>query len=216
MKLIKSKVRSLLNGAFSLTLAKLDAQSVRIDEVNTRLSRLEEGASSHKSSFMTVSEELVIAKIFTGIKLYLDPRDLAVVPHLALDGIWENSMTYAWRRVSKDCTTVLDIGANYGYYGLLSAQLGQSEDTKVYLFEANANIIPYLERSLSVNGYHSKCKVENVGIAEKKGTAELTILKDFIGCSSLNTLGHLESYLVATFSFSACTSGIFPPKYDSR
>ncbi len=194
MKLIKSKVRNLLNGAFSLTLAKLDEQSVRIDEVNARLSRLEEGAS-YKSSFMSVSEELVIAKIFTGIKMYLDPRDIAVVPHLALDGIWENSMTYAWRIVSKDCTTILDIGANYGYYGLLSAQLGQSEDTKVYLFEANANIIPYLERSLSVNGYHSKCKVENVGIAEKKGTAELTILKDFIGCSSLNTLGQLETYL---------------------
>lgn len=55
--------------------------------------------------------------------MYVLPQDNAITPHLALNGIWEPWVTMAIARHVKPGMRCLDVGACYGYYALLMADL---------------------------------------------------------------------------------------------
>jgi FkbM family methyltransferase len=147
------------------------------------------------SGIVQISEHEVIAKLFNGLKIYLDTRDISVAPHLALDGIWEPQITQAWLSVIKAEDTVFDIGANFGYFGLVAAHKTNKKKSKIVFFEANPDLIPYINKTLSTNFYVEQSKVENLAIAEREGTVTLNILKDYIGSSTLHPLKHLDKYM---------------------
>jgi FkbM family methyltransferase len=142
-----------------------------------------------------IDQKTILTKIFSGIKMYLDPRDLSVAPHIALDGIWEQQVTRAWLAVLNKNDTVLDIGANFGYFGLLAGQFANREKSKIVLFEANKNLIPYIDKSVSINWLSQQIKVENLAVSDQNGEVQLNVLKDFIGSSSLQSVEELDSYL---------------------
>jgi FkbM family methyltransferase len=144
---------------------------------------------------MHLSESEIITKIFSGIKMYLDPRDIAVVPHLVLDGVWEHRITAAWLKVVKPTDTVIDIGANFGYFGALAAQLTDKKRSKVVMFEANPHLMPYLRKTMSVNWFNEQTVIENLAVADKKGEVTLHLLKDYIGSSSLYSPEQLDTYM---------------------
>ncbi len=144
---------------------------------------------------LVLSEKEMVAKIFSGLKISLDPRDLAVAQHLALDGIWEHRITMAWLSVVQSHDTVLDVGANFGYYGVLAAQKTDKKHSKVVMFEANPKLIPYINRTLSLNWLHEQCTTENLAIAETKKKVRLHVLKDYVGSSSLYDTKFLDTYM---------------------
>lgn len=142
-----------------------------------------------------VADHMVLAKLFTDLKIYLDPRDMAVAAHISLDGIWEKEITRAWLTVLEPKMTILDIGANFGYFGLLSGQFTDRKNAKIIQFEANPNIIPYVNKSISINWLNETVKVENLAVSDKEGTVTLTVLKDYIGSSSVQSFEKLDSYM---------------------
>lgn len=137
----------------------------------------------------------VIVKLFNGLKIYLDTRDISLTPHVALDGIWEQSITTAWIKLLKPKNVTFDIGANFGYFGLLAAHVGDKKSSKVVFFEPNPKLIPYINKTLALNWYIENSSVENMAVSEKSGKAELTILKDYLASSSLQSSEKLEEYL---------------------
>lgn len=146
-------------------------------------------------STIVISEKEMITKIFSGLKVYLDPSDLAVAIHIALDGIWEAWITKAWVDVVKPNDVVIDIGANFGYFGALAAQKTNKKNSKVIFFEANPHLIPYINKTLSVNWLNEQSVVENLAVADKAGKVTLNILKGYIGSSSVHSLEHTEAYM---------------------
>jgi FkbM family methyltransferase len=178
--------------------------SEQIEDLNAKLDRLIVQTTHNGSevkneypvpSIIPVSDEEVIAKIFTGLKMSLDPRDIAVAPHLALDTVWEAPITKAWLRLVKQTGVVFDIGANFGYFGVIAAQRMNQKESKVIMFEPNPNLIPYVDKTISMNWLHQSCHIENLGVSDVNGKAKLTILKDYLGCSSMHTVEHLSEYL---------------------
>lgn len=147
------------------------------------------------SGSLVLSEREMVTKIFSGLKMYLDPRDIAVVPHLALDSIWEHRITAAWLSVAKPTDTVVDIGSNFGYFGALAAQKSDKKHSKVIHFEANPHLIPYIHKTLDVNWLNEQSVVENLAIGDKEGTLTLRILKDYLGSSSVLPLEHTAKYM---------------------
>jgi FkbM family methyltransferase len=147
------------------------------------------------SGSLVLSEREMITKIFSGLKMYLDPRDVAVVPHLALDSIWEHRITAAWLSVVKPHDTVLDVGSNFGYFGALAAQKTDKKHSKVVHFEANPHLIPYIHKTLDVNWLNEQSVVENLAVGDKEGTLTLRILKDYLGSSSVLPLEHTAKYM---------------------
>ena len=158
-------------------------------------------------SVMSISDKELAVKIINDIVMYLDPRDIAVVPHIVMDRIWEREITVAWLDImnNENPEVVFDIGANFGYFGLLSAQRAavQKRQPRIVLFEANPELIPYLEKSLSVNWFNETAKVENVAISDVSGSATLNVLKDYTGSSSMHTMEKLDSYLGHTMKVEA-------------
>ncbi len=147
------------------------------------------------SGVMYVSDSEVVAKIFTGQKIYLDPKDISVTPHLALDAIWEGNITKAWLKVVQPTDVIMDIGANFGYYGVIAAQQTDKKVGKVILFEANPNLIPYMNKTLSANWINEQSVVENLAVADKTGKITLNIMKDYIGSSSVLSAEHMDEYM---------------------
>ena len=161
-------------------------QTVILDEINNK---------TKNSGSYFASEKEIVVKIFSGLKLFLDPRDIAVTPHLVLDSIWEHRITAAWLSVVGADDTVLDIGANFGYYGALAAQLTNKKKSKVVFFEPNPNLIPYIKKSLDTNWLNEQSVVENCAISDKEGYATLHLLKDYVGSSSLYSTAELEKFM---------------------
>lgn len=149
----------------------------------------------HNSGIMNVSETEVVAKMFTGHKIYLDPKDVSVTPHLALDGIWEGDITKAWLSVVGPNDVVMDIGANFGYYGILAAQKTDKKKSKIIFFEANPHLIPYIEKTLSVNWLNEQSIIENLAVGDKEGAVKLNVLKNYIGSSSLHSSKHIDAFM---------------------
>jgi FkbM family methyltransferase len=149
----------------------------------------------HNSGTLVLSEREMITKIFSGTKIFLDPRDLVVAPHIALDHIWEYPISMAWLSVVQPNDVVIDIGANFGYFGLIASQKMDRSSSKVIFFEANPHLIPYIRKTLTMDWLHGQCIIENLGIADKEGKATLTVLRDSIGSSSLHSKAHQDKYL---------------------
>jgi FkbM family methyltransferase len=143
--------------------------------------------------FVRLSENEILTKIFTGAKFYLDPRDIGLVPHLLLDKEWERDITHAWLKTVQPGDTVFDIGANFGYFGVLAAQQS-NRNCKVVMFEANPNLISYLNKTVTVNAFLDQIKVENLAVSDKPGNVTLNILKDYIASSSVHDIDKLNSY----------------------
>jgi FkbM family methyltransferase len=161
-------------------------QSLILEELKQRVKN---------SGSIVLNDQEMITKIFSGLKMYLDPRDIAVVPHLALDSVWEHRITAAWLSVVKPKDTVLDVGSNFGYFGALAAQRTDKKHSKVVHFEANPHLLPYIHKTLDVNWLNEQSVVENLAVGDKEGTLTLRILKDYLGSSSVLPLEHTAKYM---------------------
>lgn len=147
------------------------------------------------SGTIVLSEKEMITKLFNGHKIVLDPNDIGVATHIALDSIWEPPITKAWLSIVGENQVIFDIGANFGYYGMLAAKLKNRDSPKVYFFEPNPHLIFYINKTLSINWLHEQSIVENLAISDHKGRLEFNILKDYISSSSLHSLEYLNSYV---------------------
>jgi FkbM family methyltransferase len=189
-----SQLGAKLNGKMEAVEKSLQATQLDINHNHMRaLTEIENRVKN--SGTITLSETEIITKIFSGLKMYLDPRDLAITPHLALDGIWEHRITAAWLSVLKPDFTVIDIGANNGYYGALSAQHTDKKNSKVLMFEANPHLIPYIRKTLNVNWLNEQTVLENLAVSDRDTEVTLNILKDYVGSSSVHSNEHVETYM---------------------
>lgn len=192
---IKSKLLSEIVADINLLNDRINDLQSRTDEINNSLLRINQHNSRNNVQTLPISHDEVLTKIFTDLKIYLNPNDMAVAAHIALDGVWEREITKAWMSVIKPDYTVLDIGANFGYYGLLAGQFTSKKKANVILFEANKKLIPYINKSISINWFNEQVKVENLAVSDKNETVVLNVLKDYVGSSSLQTLEELDTYM---------------------
>lgn len=195
-----TKVRDRLFAKVMTTLNLLNDRAggieTRLDTIEKNLRQIDQyNSNTNNVQTIYISPTEVLTKVFTDLKIYLNPSDMSVAAHIALDGIWEKETTQAWMSVIKPEYTIFDIGANFGYFGLLAGQFTDKKRANVVLFEANQKLIPYINKSISINWLNEQMRVENLAVTDKKGTATLNVLKNYIGSSSLQTLEHLDSYM---------------------
>lgn len=147
-----------------------------VSEINDR---------SKNSGTISISDHEILTKIFSGLKMYLDPRDLSIAPHIALDSIWEHDITAAWLKLIGPEDVVVDIGANYGYFGALAGQK-TGPSSRLIFFEANPGLIPYIRKTLGANWLMEKSSVVNAAVSDKKGTVTFNISPHYLGSASLS------------------------------
>ncbi len=97
-----------------------------------------------------------IIKEILGHKMRLDMEDSGIHRDLFLDGVREPVATWYLERILAKGDTILDIGANIGYYVLLEAKIC----AKVYAVEPSPTNVEFLVENLELNG------IKNVEVFE--------------------------------------------------
>jgi FkbM family methyltransferase len=97
-----------------------------------------------------LAEEDAVRCTVGGVELFCDAADAAVTPGL-LSGQYESHLTAVFERYCTAGMTVVDVGANLGYYSLLASKL-VGPSGRVVALEPNSENCRLLLSSLRLNG----------------------------------------------------------------
>jgi len=109
-----------------------------------------------------------------GLKMYLDPTDIAVTRSIVMTGNWETDETFWFLRTVKPGDTIVDAGANVGYYTLIGSRL-VGDKGKVYAFEPEPANFELLQKNVRLNGLTNNVVLERKALSNRKGTVKLFI-----------------------------------------
>ncbi|HTR12063.1 MAG TPA: FkbM family methyltransferase [Roseiarcus sp.] len=120
-----------------------------------------------------LGDHTALCRILGRYKFYVDTRDQGFGSNVLLDGFWEMWLTQAMARIVKPGMVAIDIGANFGYYSLLMADL-VGPTGMVVAVEPNPQATPKLRASLALNGFSNRTKViEAAAGASSSGSARI-------------------------------------------
>ncbi|RPH96035.1 FkbM family methyltransferase [candidate division KSB1 bacterium] len=139
------------------------AAAVSSVNFNSAIAELRNTSSLRSSHYL--GDHMAITSTIYGHKIFVDTRDISLAPHILVDGKWEMGVTEVFRRLIRGGMTVVDIGANFGWYTLIAASLVGPKG-HVIAFEPNPDVHNLLHRSLEVNGYQSYTTLERKGVME--------------------------------------------------
>ncbi len=106
------------------------------------------------------------------LRSFLPPAPLRM---LALQS-WEPETTRLFQRLLRPGMTVVDAGAEIGYYTLLAA-MGVGPAGHVYAFEPDPDSLPLLRRNVQMSGYHGSVTVVPLALSDGQGQVELFLGK---------------------------------------
>jgi FkbM family methyltransferase len=116
-----------------------------------------------------------------GNKIFLDKNDSL---RLSINQVWEPIETELVQKEVKKGYTVIDIGANIGYYTLLFAKLVGKEG-KVYAFEPEPNNLHLLKKNIEINNYQNVI-IEQKAVSDTTKNVNLFTAKQGIGEHRIN------------------------------
>jgi FkbM family methyltransferase len=99
-----------------------------------------------------LGERTALCRILGYYKFYIDTADTGFGSHVLLEGYWEIWLTMFFIRHLQPGMTVIDVGANFGYYSILFGALVEANG-HVYAVEPNPAAATKLRRSIDLNGF---------------------------------------------------------------
>lgn len=157
--------------------------------MNTKLLTFEECLQDRRSFELTssmaskaiyIGNGIALCKIANRFKMYVPTQDISLAPHLMIEGYWESWITIAFSRLARlvKPSSVINIGANLGYYSFLAASL--LPEANVIAYEPQPNLAQFIKRSAVINGF-DKVTVENRALGSVPGSAWLKTFDDYYG-----------------------------------
>jgi len=143
-----------------------------------------------KAQYMYQGDHRAICRVLTKFLMQVDSRDLSLAPHLALNGCWEMWVTMAIAARVKPGMTCIDVGANFGYYTLLLAEL-VGPTGRVEAWEPLRNVMDCLLNTITINGFNDRTKfvAGAAGMPMHEGQeAVMVCLKSFFGGARVSQL----------------------------
>lgn len=122
-----------------------------------------------------------------GFKMFLPSDDISITPSLLLENSHESWATTVFLRLIKPGMTVVDIGANIGYYTLLAAG-AVGPKGKVYGFEPEPRNFELLRRNVMVNGLNW-ATLSDKALWNEAGTAQLFTTHGYAACGGHTLCG---------------------------
>jgi FkbM family methyltransferase len=121
-----------------------------------------------KTGATYVGDNRVLLKTANGFKLYVDSRDISIAPHLILDGVWEEWTEAVLRQLLKPGMTVIEAGANVGYFSLVMAR-AVGATGRVISFECDPGLAALARDNVEINGLHRIATIEERALGERVG-----------------------------------------------
>lgn len=117
----------------------------------------------------------VLVRVLDSFLMYLDMRDTSIAPHIAMDGYWEFWATIAVARYVKPGMRCIDVGASFGYYTMLLAQL-VGEEGRVQAWEPLPPVLDCLRDSVAVNGLEGRLDIVGQAAAQPEAAGSQAVL----------------------------------------
>ncbi|MBV8600569.1 MAG: FkbM family methyltransferase, partial [Candidatus Eremiobacteraeota bacterium] len=115
-----------------------------------------------------LGDHRAITRTKYGIKIFFDTRDLSVGIPLALDGDWEPWLSPFLLSVVRPAETVVDVGANIGFYTThFAARVGPTG--RIHSFECNPTLVPMLRDSIDINNLADRVTLYDTALSDKEG-----------------------------------------------
>ena len=137
-------------------------------------------------TLMKILNKKFIKKKIYNYKMLLDLYDKGISRTLLLFGKRELEHKKMLENIIKPEMTVLDIGANIGYYSLMMLEL-MGNKGKLIAVEPSPSNIEILRKNLLLNKYND-IEVHNAAISDENGTKKFFLSE----MSNLNTLNYTE------------------------
>ena len=115
-------------------------------------------------------KDIVLVEV-QGSKMYVKPDDSGISAAIINQGVWEPQETALFYALIKPRMTVLDVGANMGYYTLIAAKLVGSAG-RAYAFEPDPENCQLIVKSVQLNGYNN-VSVFNNAVGDRRGRVKL-------------------------------------------
>ncbi len=177
---VKAGMQDLANGIIQ-TREMLEKLS---RDLNRRIEGLGAATSACGRFAVPVGNDLLLTRVLNSFLMYVEASDMSVTPQLVAAGFWEKAITQAFISRLRPGMTVIDVGANYGYYSLAAAcQVG--DKGRVYSFEPNPRTFEVLKRNIEVNWLGQIIQAHQFAVLDSRKQVELHVLRRFQGSSSL-------------------------------
>lgn len=113
------------------------------------------------------------------IRFFLDPNDKGMTEWFKRGEPWEPNESHWFVRTVKKGDTVVDVGANIGYYTLLAGHL-VGDEGRVYAFEPDPANFVMLERNVRLNGL-TNVVLEQKAVSNEAGSIQLFLREEHFG-----------------------------------
>ena len=116
--------------------------------------------------------------------IYFNPNRPSFTVRGLVMGTYERGTVKLIRRIMSQDMTLVDLGANIGYFSLIAAQAIVTNG-KIYAFEPDPDTYAILERNIVVNGFQNLIEAMPAAIADQEGTFTFHQYANDAGSSSL-------------------------------
>lgn len=121
-----------------------------------------------------IGDDTALCRVLGSYKMYLDTRDIGFSSHVLLDGYWETWLTMFFARQVRPGMTLIDVGANFGYYSILFGALA-GPGGHVVAVEPNPEVTAKLRRSIELNGMTGRTTIIEAAAGADDGEADLYV-----------------------------------------
>lgn len=123
-----------------------------------------------KTGATYVGANRVLLLTASGLKMYVDSRDVSISPHLILDGVWEEWTEAVLRRLLRQGMSVIEVGANVGYFTLTMAR-AVGPTGRVIAFECDSELAQTARDNIEINGLQRTATIVERAVGDRDGTA---------------------------------------------
>jgi FkbM family methyltransferase len=128
-----------------------------------------------------------------GQPLYVVPQDVDLTPRILANGAWELHVEQVMLRFARAGDTVIDLGANVGYYTIILCAAVAPKGI-VYAFEAHPDLVRLLKATIHVNGFGPLIELHGCAVSDRPGTLTLALSPDHYGSGNVMPGGSDPGY----------------------
>jgi len=125
-----------------------------------------------QNNYAYLGNNRAVTMTYFGRRIMLDTRNIqnySIITH----GIYEKGVAWAIEKYLSPGNTMIDVGANIGFFTLLGNHI-VGPHGKVYSLEPNPDIFELMKASVHINAFRPRSVRLNMAAFDKEGTLELT------------------------------------------